>query len=69
MVDSGIKFGNIFDVSYANPGDATHQKVKTYTGTEWLRLKPEMEKAAASHETRLYAALLRATTEFAKMEA
>jgi uncharacterized protein len=68
MVDGGIKFGDIFDVSNADPGDATHKKIKTYTGTEWLRLKPWMEKAAAFLETRRYAALLGATTEFAKME-
>jgi hypothetical protein len=68
MVDGGIKFGDIFDVSNADPGDATYKKVKTYTGTEWLRLKPGMEKAAAFMETRRYAALVGATTEFAKME-
>jgi hypothetical protein len=68
MVDGGIKFGNIFNVSNADPGDATLKKIKTYTGTEWLRLKPWMEKAAAFLETRRYAALLGATTEFAKME-
>ncbi len=37
-------------------------------GTEWLRLKPGMDKAAAFLETRRYAALLGATTEFSKME-
>jgi secreted PhoX family phosphatase len=68
MVDGGIKFGDIFDVSNADPGDATYKKVKTYTGTEWLRLKPGLEKAAAFLETRRYAALLGATTEFSKME-
>jgi len=68
LVDGGITFGDIFDVSNADPGDATYAKVKTYTGTEWLRLKPGMEKAAAFLETRRYAALLGATTEFSKME-
>jgi secreted PhoX family phosphatase len=42
--------------------------VTTYTGTEWLKLKPGMEMAAAFLETRRYAALLGATTEFSKME-
>lgn len=68
MVDGGIKFSDIFDVSNSDPLDATYKKVVTYMGTEWLRLKPGMEKAAAFLETRRYAALLGATTEFSKME-
>lgn len=68
MVDGGIKFSHIFDVSNTDPGDPTFTKVVTYMGTEWLRLKPGMEKAAAFLETRRYAALLGATTEFSKME-
>jgi len=68
MVDGGIRFGDIFDVSNADPGNAAFKKVQTYMGTEWLRLKPGMEKAAAFLETRRYAAYLGATTEFTKME-
>lgn len=68
MVEGGITFGDIFDVSNTDPSDSTYTKVKTYMGTEWLRLKPDMEKAAAFLETRRYAALLGATTEFSKME-
>jgi uncharacterized protein len=68
MVDDAIKFGDIFDVSNTDPGDPSFTKVKTYMGTEWLRLKPGMEQAAAFLETRRYAALLGATTEFSKME-
>jgi uncharacterized protein len=68
MVDSGIKFSDIFQFSNTDPGDATFKKVVTYTGTEWLKVKPGMEKAAAFLETRRYAALLGATTEFSKME-
>jgi secreted PhoX family phosphatase len=68
LVDGGIEFGDIFDVSSEDPADPTFKKVKTYTGTEWLKLKPGMERAAAFLETRRYAALLGATTEFAKME-
>jgi uncharacterized protein len=52
----------------ANPNDSTFRKVQTYTGTEWLRLRPGMEKAAAFLETRRYAAYLGATTEFTNME-
>jgi secreted PhoX family phosphatase len=68
MVDGGITFSDIFEVSNADPGDASYTKVRTYMGTEWLKLKPGMEKAAAFLETRRYAALLGATTEFNKME-
>jgi secreted PhoX family phosphatase len=68
LVDGGIKFSDIFDVSLTDPGDPTYQQVVTYTGTEWLKLKPGKEKAAAFLETRRYAALLGATTEFTKME-
>ena len=68
MVDSGIKFSDIFDISNTDSGDATYKKVKTYSGIEWLRLRPGMQKAAAFLETRRYAALLGATTEFSKME-
>ena len=68
LVDGGIGFADMFDVSNVDPVDPTYKKVKTYTGTEWLRVKPGMEKAAAFLETRRYAALLGATTEFAKME-
>lgn len=68
LVDGGIKFGDIFDVSHAAPDDPDYKKVVTYAGTEWLRLRPRMEKAAAFLETRRYAAYLGATTEFSKME-
>ena len=61
-------FSSIFDVSDVDPVDATYTLVKTDKGTEWLRLKPGMEQAAAFLETRRYAAYLGATTEFTKME-
>lgn len=68
LVDGGIIFSDIFEVSNTDPGDVSYTKVQTYMGTEWLKLKPGMEKAAAFLETRRYAALLGATTEFNKME-
>ena len=68
LVEGGIEFSDIFDVSHSDPGDSGFRRVLTYTGTEWLRLKPGMEQAAAFLETRRYAALLGATTEFSKME-
>jgi secreted PhoX family phosphatase len=68
MVDGGIKFADVFAVSNTDPGDASYRKVTTYNGTEWLKLKPGMERAAAFLETRRYAAYRGATTEFSKME-
>ena len=72
LVDRGIRFSDIFDVALTDPSDPSFTKVVTYTGTEWLRLKPSAEfdtaLAAAFLETRRYAALLGATTEFSKME-
>lgn len=72
MVERGIRFDDIFDAANADPGDPGYTKVVTYTGTEWLRLKPagafDTQQAAAFLETRRYAALLGATTEFSKME-
>ncbi|MBI1283393.1 MAG: DUF839 domain-containing protein [Thiobacillus sp.] len=68
MVDNGIKFSDIFEFSNSDPLDSSYTKVQTYMGTEWLKLKPGMERAAAFLETRRYAAMLGATTEFNKME-
>ena len=68
MVDRGIGFSDIFDAAITDPNDPGYTKVTTYMGTEWLRLKPGMEKAAAFLESRRYAALKGATTEFSKME-
>jgi secreted PhoX family phosphatase len=68
LVDKGIRFSDIFEVANTDPNNPSFKKVTTYTGTEWLKLKPGMEQAAAFLETRRYAALLGATTEFSKME-
>lgn len=64
-----IKFSDIFFVSDTAVDGyikvvAGHEKAKT----EWLKLKPGMEKAAAFLETRRYAGYVGATTEFEKME-
>jgi secreted PhoX family phosphatase len=73
IIDKGIKFSDIFEVS-----DVPKEgfiPVKQYSGqntnygkVEYLKLKPGMEKAAAFLETRRYAAMLGATSEFNKME-
>lgn len=81
LVKSGIKFSDIFQV--ATPGEVQenpaafrdYKSVYVYPGTgtesahlEYLKLNAGMEKAAAFLESRRYAALLDATTEFTKME-
>jgi hypothetical protein len=67
-VNGGIRLSDIFDISLTDPSDPSYKKVTTCMGTEWLRLKPNMKKAAAFLETRRYAALMGATTEFSKMD-
>jgi secreted PhoX family phosphatase len=68
QVDGGIVFSDIFLAVDSDPSDASYTRVKTNSGTEWLKLQPGMEQAAAFLETRRYAAYLGATTEFNKME-
>ncbi len=61
-----LNFSDIFETAASNtPGFV---KIKSNGNMEWLKLKPGMEKAAAFLETRRYAALQGATTEFNKME-
>ncbi|ANB59359.1 PhoX family protein [Anoxybacteroides amylolyticum] len=73
IIDKSIKFSDIFEVS--NEPKEGFTPVKQYSGQganygkiEYLKLKPGMEKAAAFLETRRYAAMLGATSEFNKME-
>jgi secreted PhoX family phosphatase len=81
LIASGIRFSDIFEV--AQPDDIKESPEKfrdfkpvyVYPGTgketahlEYLKLKPGKEKAAAFLESRRYAALLGATSEFTKME-
>jgi secreted PhoX family phosphatase len=81
LVRKGIRFSDIFETTTdksikANPAlSADFKAVYTYPGTgvasnqlEYLKLKPGMEMAAAFLESRRYAALLGATSEFTKME-
>lgn len=80
MIHSKVRFSDIFDhvtddAYRENPAQyAGYHPVYVYTGTggvtqlEYLKLKPDMEQAAAFLETRRYAAYLGATTEFSKME-
>ncbi|AYC28440.1 PhoX family protein [Paenisporosarcina cavernae] len=69
IIDSGITFEDIFESSDVPKEGFT--AIKTYANNgkvEYLKLKPGQEKAAALLESRRYAALLGATTEFNKME-
>jgi len=66
LIDNRTKFSDIFETAAAATAGFT--KIKTYKGTEYLKLKPNMEVAAAFLESRRYGALLGATSEFNKME-
>ncbi len=66
LIDSGIKFSDIFETSDAPKEGFKH--IKQYEKEEYLKLKPGMETAAAFLESRRYAAYMGATAEFNKME-
>ncbi|MBV0881255.1 DUF839 domain-containing protein [Noviherbaspirillum sp. L7-7A] len=59
---------DIMDVKTADPADATYTKVAANGRTEWIKLMPGMEKAAAFLETHRYASLVGASMGFTKME-
>jgi len=65
---ASIKATDIMDVKSSDPQDASYTKVAANGRTEWLKLKPGMEKAAAFLETHRYAALVGASMGFTKME-
>ena len=59
---------DIMDVKTTDPLDAGYTKVKANGKTEWIKLMPGMEKAAAFLETHRYASLVGASMGFTKME-
>jgi secreted PhoX family phosphatase len=63
-----LKPTDIMDVKSADPLDASYTKVAANGRTEWIKLMPGMEKAAAFLETHRYAALVGASMGFTKME-
>ena len=63
-----LKPGDILDVKSADPSDASYTKIVANGKTEWIKVKPGMEKAAAFLETHRYAALKGASMGFTKME-
>lgn len=75
-IDKGIKFGDIFDMAEFKddicPDGFTATKANVdsnqETAPECIKLKHGMEKIASRLESRRYAAIKGATTEFRKME-
>jgi secreted PhoX family phosphatase len=67
LADS-LLVADIFNISTANPNDASFTKIFVSGRVEYVKLKPGMEKAAAFLESRRYAALLGATMQFSKLE-
>ena len=65
-IDKGITFSDIFETS--DMAQEGFKQIKQYGKTEYLKLKPGMEKEAAFLESRRYAAYVGATSEFNKME-
>ncbi len=70
-IENGVQFSDIFDTATPQKdGSCTDgfRSIHTTTGNECLTVKPGMETIASRLETRRYAALKGATTEFRKEE-
>lgn len=69
-LDQKLKFSDIFEKASKNGNTcpASFKSVNTTMGAECLKLKDGMDEIASRLETRRYAALKGATTEFRKME-
>ncbi|WP_460479065.1 PhoX family protein [Comamonas humi] len=63
-----LKPTDIMAVASKDPEDASFTKIVANGKTEWIKLNPGMEKAAAFLETHRYAAYLGASMGFTKME-
>jgi secreted PhoX family phosphatase len=63
-----LKPADIMDVKSSDPLTAGYTKVNANGRTEWIKLVPGMEKAAAFLETHRYASLVGASMGFSKME-
>lgn len=81
LIKTNISFSDIFEVATPGEVEQSPQKFHDYKGVyvypgtgraiahlEYLKLKPGKEMAAAFLESRRYAAMLGASTEFTKME-
>jgi secreted PhoX family phosphatase len=63
-----LKATDIMEVRSSDPLDATFTKVAANGRIEWIKVKPNMQKAAAFLETHRYASLVGASMGFTKME-
>ena len=63
-----LKPTDIMSVLSTDPQDVSYTKVNANGKTEWIKLMPGMEKAAAFLETHRYASLVGASMGFSKME-
>lgn len=68
FIDSKKTFADIFDKGNVANCPADYKLIVTSPGAECLKVKTGMEKIASRLETRRYAAMLGATTEFNKEE-
>ncbi|MBN9407416.1 MAG: DUF839 domain-containing protein [Burkholderiales bacterium] len=59
---------DIMTVVKTDPSDASFTKIVANGKTEWIKINPGMEKAAAFLETHRYAAFMGASMGFSKME-
>lgn len=65
---NSLQPNDIIDVKTSDPKDPGYTKIPYSGKTNWVKLKPGMEKAAAFLETHRYAALVGASMGFSKME-
>ncbi|GJI91649.1 PhoX family protein [Duganella hordei] len=63
-----LKAADILSVKTADPADATYTKIPFSGKTNWVKIVPGKEKAAAFLETHRYAALKGGSMGFTKME-
>jgi secreted PhoX family phosphatase len=68
LVDGGIKSSDMMDIRKEDPKDSRFTKIGYSGQTNWVKLKPGMEKEAAFLETHRYAALVGGSLGFTKME-
>lgn len=68
LIDGGVRATDIMEVRNVAPEDPGFTRIAYDGKTQWVRLKPGMDKAAAFLETHRYAALRGGSLGFTKME-
>jgi hypothetical protein len=68
LIDGGIRAADIMDVAAREPQEAGYTRIPYEGRSNWVRLKPGMDRAAAFLETHRYAALRGGSLGFTKME-